>query len=122
MIVYEGFLTTLITSKLNLSVPYYTSVRKALMRMGCIRQLRRGGGTAMSQWELIYEPTLEAFLDQEVKKPRQPTRLDAANEQIEALINRVSELEEWQESVNEFLGNKFGTEVVTDDDEVQVDG
>src|SRR5690348_13949878 len=63
IMVYEGFFTQLVTSRLNLSVPYFTQIRKALMNMGCIRQLKRGGGTSPSQWELIYEPTLEAFMN-----------------------------------------------------------
>ena len=110
MVVYEGFLTSLITGKLNLSVPYYTSVMKALKRMGCVRQLRRGGGNSASQWELITEPTIEAFENQREIKPKQPTQLEVANEQILALSSRLSALEEWQEGVNEFLAQKFGLE------------
>ena len=109
IIVYEGFLTQLVTSKLNLSVPYYTSVRKALMEMGCIRQLKRGGGTSPSQWELIYEPTLEAFMAATPKKvPEQPK--DAMlQEQIASLNTRVSDLESISESVLEALAEQFGT-------------
>lgn len=68
MIVYEGALTRLITIDLNLSVPYYTSVTQALKGMGCIRQLRRGGSSTLSQWEMITEPTEEAFSNQQPSK------------------------------------------------------
>lgn len=61
MVLYEGKLTELITKDCNLSMPYYTSVTKALVAMACARQLRRGGGNSLSQWELIQEPTLELF-------------------------------------------------------------
>lgn len=56
MVVWEGHLTHLIMHQLNLSSPYYTKVTRALRAMGCIRQLRRGGSTGQSLWELIKEP------------------------------------------------------------------
>jgi hypothetical protein len=110
MIVYEGFLTQLITGKLNLSVPYYTSTRKALVNMGCIRQLRRGGSTTPSQWELIYEPTLEAFMRQQPKRERKPDRHAQQQELIDNLIARVAQLEAQVKSVFEALAEKYGTE------------
>jgi hypothetical protein len=61
MVVYEGMLTKLVCEDLGLAVPYYTSVRRRLLDMGCIRQLKRGGGTAPSQWELIREPTADLW-------------------------------------------------------------
>lgn len=60
--VYEGYLTKLVTQDLRLSVPYYTHVTRALKDMGCIKPLRRGGSTTMSQWELGPKPDLERFL------------------------------------------------------------
>lgn len=113
VLVYEGFLTRLITSKLNLSVPYYTSIRNRLIEMGCIRQLKRGGGSAPSQYEMIYEPSLEAFMKAEPAKVPKASRADAADEQIRNLAMRLSELETWQEAVNDMLADFFGTEVAT---------
>lgn len=111
IIVYEGFLTQLVTGKLNLSVPYYTHVRKALMEMGCVRQLKRGGGTSPSQWELIYEPTLEAFMSAQSgkKKPPKQTKESMLQEQVNALNSRVSDLEGQVEAVLEALAEQFGT-------------
>ena len=60
MTVWTGYTTKLFDS-LGMSTPYYTTVTRNLMRMGCIKQLRRGGGTATSQWELLKEPTYEAY-------------------------------------------------------------
>lgn len=109
IIVYEGFLTQLITGKLNLSVPYYTTTLKALKAMGCIRQLRRGGSSTPSQWELIYEPTLEAFMRQKPpKKPRQD-RVTALEARIVELNTRLSAMEKWQGDVNRSLIKKLGT-------------
>src|SRR2546428_7927234 len=61
-IIWEGFLTKLVEN-VGLAMPYYTEVRKHLTRMGCLRQLRRGGGSTPSQWEVIRRPTRELFLN-----------------------------------------------------------
>ena len=61
MLVYEGKLVELVVDTCGLSVPYYTKVTQALKGMGCARQLRRGGGSSPSQWELIREPTPELW-------------------------------------------------------------
>lgn len=113
IVIYEGFLTHLITGKLSLSVPYYTAVRKQLIRMGCIRQLRRGGGTSPSQYELVYEPTEEAFFRvsarKEPKKQHQD-RLEGMEERLQNLTQRLSELEGMLDSVVEAIAQHFGTE------------
>lgn len=59
-VVWEGFLTKLF-KELGLSVPLYTEVRQELMRMGCMSQLRRGGGPTPSIWVLFGPPTLEEY-------------------------------------------------------------
>lgn len=113
VVVYEGFLTALITQKINLSVPYYGRVKKTLTDMGCIKQLKRGGGTAPSQWELITEPTEEAF--RRVYQPAHTTggtRLGKTNERVAALEQKISQLMSWRDDVNEFLADKFGSEEV----------
>src|SRR5947207_2735468 len=62
MVVYEGMLTRLMAGPpLMLSTPYYTKIRRELLRMGCIRQLKRGGGNSASQWELCTPPTEELY-------------------------------------------------------------
>lgn len=61
MLVYEGKLVELVVDTCGLSVPYYTKVTQALKGMGSARQLRRGGGSSGSQWELIKEPTQELW-------------------------------------------------------------
>jgi hypothetical protein len=110
IMVYEGFLTDLVTRQCSLSVPYYTSARRRLMAMGCIRQLRRGGGTSPSQWELIYEPTLEAFMKAEEKKVPKQTQESAAQQQLLSLNKRVTELEDMQQDIIEALAQFLGTE------------
>jgi HAMP domain-containing protein len=114
LVVYEGFLTHLITQELSLSVPYYTSVRKALINMGCIKQLRRGGGTSPSQWELITEPTLDAFTAQEPKKKPAQTKQAFLQEQIDSMNTRISELETTVEELVTAWAQFFGAQEVKD--------
>jgi hypothetical protein len=59
--VYTGYFTKLVTVDLDLAIPYYTSLRAALMGMSCVEQLKRGGGSSPSKWRLITAPTLEAY-------------------------------------------------------------
>jgi len=96
MMVYTGF-TTHLFEQLSLSVPYFTSVMSALKRMGCVRQLRRGGGNSPSQWELIREPSREAFLDYMPRRQRR-TRTDILEQQVQELQAKLSQLTPEQES------------------------
>jgi hypothetical protein len=88
-LVWEGHLTKLITgAPLHLSVPYYTSVTRELKRMGCIRQLRRGGGNAPSQWLLLTAPTEELFRSEHNKTGNMTAR---RRDRIAALEQRVAD-------------------------------
>lgn len=113
VIVYEGFLVNLVTQKVRLSVPYYGRIRSLLIDMGCVRQLKRGGGTAPSQWELITEPTEEAFKRcYDPEKTTGQTKLGRANERIADLEVQVSQLKTQVGDINQFLADKYGTEEV----------
>ena len=112
IIVYEGFLTQLITQELRLSVPYYTSVRKALINMGCVRQLKRGGGTSPSQWEMIKEPSEDAFRRQRPPRKVKQDRYAALEDQIRTFGSRINDLED---TIDELVGawaREFGTKEV----------
>ena len=94
MLVYEGKLVELVTGTCKLSVPYYTKVTQALKGMGCARQLRRGGGNSLSQWELIREPTLEIFeeyVGEPVAEPELPEYVTM--QQFNDLNNRMQAIE-----------------------------
>jgi len=110
IIVYEGFLTQLVTGQLSLSTPYYTHVMAALKRMSCVRQLKRGGGNAPSQWELIRQPTLKAFLEAQPKKTKAQTKDAMLQDQINTLTKRVSEVETVQTQILGRLTELFGIE------------
>lgn len=100
LVVWEGHLTKLFAT-LNLAVPYYTTVTQHLKRMGCVRQLRRGGGTRSSQWELIHAPTEDLFNQGRPRAARlgMPSTTVLANEvkmlqqQVRDLTRRMNELE-----------------------------
>lgn len=92
--VWTGFFTSLIRDQLHLSTPYYTSIRQILVGMGCIRQLRRGGGTGESIWELIKMPTPELFINASPPKRAAQTRRDYIDDTFLAHGNRITRLEE----------------------------
>jgi hypothetical protein len=101
IIVWEGMLTKFVTADMNLSVPYYTFMTRAMKKMGCIRQLRRGGGTSPSQWQLVREPTEADFtkyssetLDANHITPRKRQSMqEELRDQIANLNNRLSVVE-----------------------------
>lgn len=114
VVVYEGYLTRLITQKVMLSVPYYGKIRTLLLEMGCVRQLKRGGGNSPSQWELITEPTEELF-----RKAHANNEAPQGETKIGKLSNRVTEAEQALsraldrlDSIEQFLAEQFGTEEV----------
>jgi len=90
--VYDGHLTQLF-KKLMLSVPYYTTIKNQLIGMGCIEQLRRGGGNATSKWVLWSRPELEAWKEFAPKKARRGNATQQMQGQIKALHERVASLE-----------------------------
>ena len=90
-LVYEGFLTRLITDDLNYSNPYYTKLTQRLKAMDCIRQLTRGGSTRMSRWLMVQSPTLEHFRDVTTKKATRPSGWrDSVDQQIRDLNERLT--------------------------------
>lgn len=91
--VWEGFLTRLIQSDLQLAVPYYSAIRGHLIRMGCIKQLRRGGGNSKSQWELIRPPSKELFDSAQATGNQRQRQKEAHTQQLSDLTRRVSQLE-----------------------------
>ena len=90
-LVYEGFLTRLITDDLHYSNPYYTKLTQRLKAMDCIRQLKRGGSTAKSKWLLVQSPTFEHFNDVASKKTTKPSGWrDSVDQQIRELNERLT--------------------------------
>jgi hypothetical protein len=87
--VYEGFLTELFKTELHLSVPYYTSVTRALKAMGCISQLQRGGSSSPSKWQLIKDPEIDAFMKHAQKAPGPKA---ATEDDIKALTQQIGDL------------------------------
>jgi hypothetical protein len=96
-LIWEGRLTKLINEELGLPTPYYTAIRSSLARMGCIRQVQRGGGTSPSKWEIIKAPTLDAYKNAQPEAESKPQgRLAQAEQRISDLLRRVELLEEGQ--------------------------
>lgn len=102
MIIYEGFFVRLV-AELGLSTPYFSYCRQALIDMGCIRQIKRGGGTGKSQWELIRVPTEELFdmatpRDPNVEKKQRGGEIAMLKDQIATINARVLALEDWKDN------------------------
>ena len=97
-LIWEGHLTKLIAGQMHLSTPYYTGITRALIGMGCIRQLRRGGGSSESQWEIVKAPTPELWRNLGGKKTRLYTQpvstLEQTSRMVKDLQRRVSRLEQ----------------------------
>jgi hypothetical protein len=122
MVVYEGRLVNLVTQELYLSVPYYSRVTQLLKKMGCARQLKRGGGSSNSQWELVKEPTLEDYLALVEKEPdlgktggaaqRGPkaAEFEALSQQVRDLHKLYLEVKQQNDQILQFLKDHFGTE------------
>lgn len=105
--VYEGALTNLFGS-CQVSIPYYTPVMRALKKMGCVEQLRRGGGTAPSRWVLYFEPTEEAFMahiDNSGEGNRN-SPIAVVEQRNRDLAERVQNLEERLDRIENFLSDK----------------
>lgn len=90
--IYQGH-TTKMFRMLNMPAPYYTSVLTMLQQMGCIRQLSRGGGSAESRWELIDDPSEEAFNEVRVQTKTGKSRLSVVEQEHENLKDRVEQIE-----------------------------
>jgi hypothetical protein len=93
-LVWEGFMTHLISDELGFPAPYYTKILRKMKEMDCIVQLRRGGSTTPSRWLLVQAPTEELFDEaQPSKMTQRQGRIAALEQQIRDLNRRVSQLE-----------------------------
>jgi hypothetical protein len=112
ILVYEGFLTRLV-QQVGLSVPYYSAIRGKLMAMGCIRQLRRGGGNSPSQWELVKPPTMalwDQMPDEETGRAGDPVdmaEVGKVKQHMLSLTDRVEALEDQIKFLVELYNEKI---------------
>lgn len=108
--VWEGVLTHLITRECNLSLPFYSSVTRALKAMNCVRQIRRGGGTTPSMWELVQAPTPMNYYQSEAsgkfeaaKSQSRPSRVASVEQNLRQLVSRVDTLEDALQGLIELI-------------------
>jgi len=92
-LIYEGHLTKLITGDLGLATPRYTAVMNHLKAMGCVEQIRRGGGGSPSRWRLISAPVEETFRSIEDMKRPTTGKFAVVEQQVRDLNRRVLALE-----------------------------
>lgn len=106
ILVYEGHLTGLF-KKLLLPQPYYTKIKNMLVAMGCIEQLRRGGGNGTSKWVVWHAPELEAWKTTEAKRPSRGNAQTMHGQMIKDLASRVDKLEQVVEALLTIVNNKI---------------
>ena len=93
-LVWEGH-TTKLFSELAVPTPYYTAVLRLLKDMGCIHQMRRGGGGSTSQWALWEDPTPEVFLqvhNQGKEKRASVAPRDDVHRRVDVLEQQVADI------------------------------
>jgi hypothetical protein len=92
VIVYEGHLSKLF-AQLGKATPYYTSVMTKLKTMGCVQQIRRGGGGSPSRWLLFKKPDEKDFAEAiQLAKPRHG-KTAMLEQQMKDLARRVAAME-----------------------------
>jgi hypothetical protein len=91
--IYEGHLTKLFQEQ-GMSPPYYTTIRDLLIKMGCMEQLRRGGGNAKSRWRLVKPPTEELFQTADAMVKRPSGRVAMLEQGLTQAIKRIQRLED----------------------------
>ncbi len=97
--VWTGFATHLFEEK-GLSIPYYTQVMRMLQAMDCLRQLRRGGGSAPSKWLLVQDPTLVQFDKAcEIPGAYRGSKSAQTDQMLRDLSSRIGELEDRVEAL-----------------------
>lgn len=89
MKLWSGFITKFF-AKLNLSIPYVSKVMTALQEMDCVRQVRRGGGSAPSEWLLVQPPSRELWVLVNAGRPSQRPQ----DQMLRDLHQRLTKCEE----------------------------
>jgi hypothetical protein len=97
--IWTGHLTQ-VFARLGMATPYYTSVMSALKKMGCVEQVKRGGGNSMSKWRLVRRPEEDFFhAAEKLKLPTQGSQ-KALEQQVRDMNKRLTELEDqWRDFV-----------------------
>jgi hypothetical protein len=99
---WQGFATKLIRD-LGLAVPHYTQVRRALLAMDCIRQEKRGGGSAPSTWILLQPPSTELWLEHVKDTPAAPRSAGGNSKMAETLEQQNRDLNKRVSSLDQKL-------------------
>jgi hypothetical protein len=97
--IWTGHLTQ-VFARLGMATPYYTSVMSALKKMGCVEQVKRGGGNSMSKWRLVRRPEEDFFhAAEKLKSPTQGSQ-KALEQQMRDMNTRLTTLEDqWRDFV-----------------------
>lgn len=103
--VYEGHLTNL-HRELGVPNPHYTAVMRALKAGGCVVQIRRGGGTAMSKWALLKEPDPDAFVEAAGRRMVNRSKVGILEQRLNDLQKLVVGLREEVDGLKEAINGR----------------
>lgn len=92
-LIYEGHLTKLVTGDLGLATPRYTAVMNHLKAMGCVEQIRRGGGSSPSRWLLVKPPDESSFRSIESMNRPNSGKIAVVGQQVRDLNKRLQTAE-----------------------------
>jgi hypothetical protein len=92
-LIYKGYITHLFRN-CNVPVPTYGPVLDILKRIGCITQVKRGGGGAMSEWQILDDLELDAFMamlgkDMAKSSARPNSKFPAIDQQLDDIRNNI---------------------------------
>src|SRR5262245_1022689 len=93
-ILWDGF-TTALFRNLEIPVPYYGKVFKYLTELGCMIQIRRGGGTASSRWQVcpVTPPQAEQFMQRfpasTVTRFQPVVELQTMRQQLDDVVDNI---------------------------------
>lgn len=91
--VYRGYLTHLIRDDLGLPLPYYTTIKRALEDLGCIDQVKRGGGPQPSEWLLYHPPDPLAYAQLQFNNETRGSRIEMLEQAVASMNQRLGKLE-----------------------------
>lgn len=93
-VAHEGRVFTGLVSNIfaehKLSLGYYTPVMQRLRDMGCIEQIRRGGGGKPSVYMIYSAPTIGAYEDSK-NRPSKASREEAKTSQLQSTVVLLSQ-------------------------------
>lgn len=86
--VWEGT-TTKLLARLEIPAPYYSRIMNTLQECGAIKQVRRGGGSSPSKWQIV-DPDVDI---NEAKIAKRQVSRRAMEERLDNIEERIGDID-----------------------------